>query len=116
MDTESVVELEGTLGRARFSVTRTGDELRLTIGNWSTVLTPETRLRHRNQWVRMEIRVTEPGRPEFVHRYRIHWGLQLHSLFEPDYLTAELDDPGLELVTFLGGTTDWVDLPDGPQR
>ena len=111
MRPEPVVEFQGTLGRAEFSVVRTRGERRLTIGDWSTTLTPETRLRHRHRWLFMEIRVSRPGLRDFVHRYRIHWFLQLYGPLETaaDYLTAELDDPGLEMVTALGGTSDWTD-------
>ncbi|WOX21023.1 hypothetical protein [Streptomyces solicathayae] len=46
-----------------------------------------------------------------MHRYSIGGFLQWVSWREPDHLVAELDDPGLELVTALGGTTDWVTVP-----
>ncbi|WP_418960069.1 hypothetical protein [Streptomyces tritici] len=115
MENGSVVEFEGTLGRTPFRVLRTGDRRELTIGDRSVVLTPDTRLRHRNRWVCMEIRVTEPGRPDFVHRYSLGL-LQWAALREPDYLTAELGDPGLELVAALGGTTDWVTIDAGEDR
>ncbi|WP_435059642.1 hypothetical protein [Streptomyces sp. bgisy060] len=108
MGLQSVIEHRGTLGRTEFSVVRTDGVRKLTIGDWSTTLTPETQLRHRNRWLCMEIRVAQPGRPEFVHRYHINWFLQLHSPFEWDYLIAEMDDPGLELVESLGGVTDWI--------
>ncbi|WP_455753472.1 hypothetical protein [Streptomyces lavendulae] len=53
------------------------------------------------------MRVERPER--LVHRYRLPWPLQLAPLWSAahDRWSAEADDPGLELVTLLGGTDDW---------
>ncbi|MFE0700931.1 hypothetical protein [Streptomyces sp. NPDC058872] len=50
---QSVIEHRGTLGRTEFSVVRTDGVRKLTIGDWSTTLTPETKRCHRNRWLYM---------------------------------------------------------------
>lgn len=81
----------------------------LRIGDWSTVVTAQTEIRHRSGLLSRRIIVRQPGQPPFVHRYRLSGLLQVAPLWEATYdrWSAEADDPGLGLVELLGGTDDW---------
>ena len=100
--------LSGELGRTPFTLEPQGGRTVLRVGDWTTVIGPDTRVRHVSHLLWKTFSVGQPGRPEFVLRYRLPWRLQLFGWTEPDYLVAEMDDPGLELAAELGGDTGWV--------
>ncbi|MFG2329570.1 hypothetical protein ACGFMM_08085 [Streptomyces sp. NPDC048604] len=109
---ESGVVWSGRLGRVPAEVRTTNGQRVLRIGRWSTVVDDRTEIRHRTGRFALSQRIIirQPGRPPFVHRYRLPLLLQLAPYWEATYdrLSAEADDPGLGLVELLGGTDDWV--------
>ncbi|QKW22440.1 hypothetical protein HUT16_28185 [Kitasatospora sp. NA04385] len=99
------------LGRVTAEVREVDGRRVLRIGDWSTVVDDRTEIRHENGrfLLSQRIVVVQPGRPAFVHRYRLPWGKQLGPFWQVtyDYWDAEADDEGLPLVEFLGGTSNW---------
>ncbi|BAJ31735.1 hypothetical protein KSE_59650 [Kitasatospora setae KM-6054] len=102
----------GRLGRAVAELREEQDGRRvLRIGDRSAVVDGRTGIRHRTGRLLLSRRVTltRDGRTVLTHRYRLPWRLQLCLFLDPAYdrWTAEEDDPGLVLVSLLGGTDDW---------
>lgn len=101
--------LAGVLGSTPFSLRQLDGQTVLRIGEWETVVGPDTQVRHRQHRLWNSFAVAALGRPTFVHRYHLPWGLQLLAQFEstPDFFVAQMDDPGLELTVELGGISAW---------
>jgi hypothetical protein len=98
------------LGRKQVTVRNVEGRRVLRIGDWSTVLTPRTRIHHGTHTWSRTLTIRQPDRPPHVYRYRLGLYAMLAPAVEPTYdrWAAEADDPGLDLVQALGGTDDWV--------
>ncbi|MFF7993984.1 hypothetical protein ACFZDG_29870 [Kitasatospora xanthocidica] len=85
-------------------------QLILQIDDWSTVVDERTVVHHHTGVLRHRVVVRQPDRLPVEFRYRLRWAAQLAPVWEAAYdlWSAEADDPGLDLVTLLGGTDDWL--------
>jgi hypothetical protein len=97
----------------RAELCQAGDQRVLTIGDRRIELKSGVVVRHRSGLLGQRLTIEQPGEAPFTHRYRLPWTSQLAPLWEATYdrLSAEADDPGLDLTELLGGTDDWRGAP-----